>query len=569
MESVPLRNRIRATIGGILRRRLAQDRRRFLERAKQHCQQTQTQTLQRILRWNADSRFSRRHQLTPDLTPETFAACFPISDYETIREAVEQMQGGDHRALLGAGNRLLMFATTSGTTGQSKLIPVTDHFLKGYRTGWQRWGIGVHQDHPQLRHLRMVQLSSDHESFFAADGTPCGNISGLVTAMQKPIVRKLYVVPAEAAKITQSADRYHTALRFALAEPWVGMMVTANPATLIRLLNIAAARAEVLLRDIHDGTLTTATVPPALARRLQKRLQPAPQRARQLQQILDDCGRFDPRRVWPALCCLGVWTGGSAGAFRTALAERFGGLPVRDHGLHASEGRMTIPIEDETSSGLLDVESHYFEFLPTAVGESLTSASLADMRSAPETRQAHELSVGEDYYILLTTCSGLYRYHIRDVVRCTGFYGTTPLLQFLHKGSSMSSITGEKLSESQVIAAVERSGHAPLLKRFTLSPLWGEPPGYVLYAQTPAGAPLDQVAGDVEQALRQLNCEYQDKRESGRLAAIRCQQVSASDWETFRQNRLARSRGSEEQYKHPCLLPDPTFENSFQELISS
>ena len=560
MESVPLRNRIRAVIGGILRRRLMRDRDRFLQAAHDNCQHLQAATLQRILRLNADSRYSQTHGLSPQLTPEEFAKRMPVSDYESIRPAVEQMQTGDHRALLGSGNRLLMFATTSGTTGQSKLIPVTDHFLKCYRTGWQRWGIGAHQDHPELKQLRMVQLSSDHESFFAADGTPCGNISGLVTAMQKPIVRKLYVVPGATAKITQSEDRYHAALRFALAERWVGMMVTANPATLIRLLNIAADRAEVLLRDIHDGTLSAETIPPAVHQQLTKRLRPNAPRAAQLQQILNQHGCFEPTAVWPSLCCLGVWTGGSAGAFRDALSARFGPVPVRDHGLHASEGRMTIPIADETAAGLLDIESHYFEFLPVEQAES----------TSPTILPAHQLTVGSEYFILLTTCSGLYRYNIRDVVRCTGHFGTTPLLEFLHKGSSMSSITGEKLSESQVIEAVRRSGHAERLRRFTLSPVWGEPPGYRLYIDaTGESLSPQQVAADVEQSLRQLNCEYQDKRESGRLAGIRCQQVSASDWEQFRRNRLRKSRGSEEQYKHPCLLPDPKFEDRFQESLSS
>lgn len=560
MESVPLRNRIRAVVGGVLRRRLSKDRERFLRKARDFCRETQAATLRRILSLNADSRFSRTHALSANLTPNLFAERFPVSDYETVRPAVEAMQSGDHRALLGARNRLLMYATTSGTTGKSKLIPVTNHFLNSYRTGWQRWGIGVHQDHQALRQLRMVQLSSNHESWFAADGIPCGNISGLVTAMQKPIVRKLYVVPGAIARISHSEDRYHAALYFALSEPWVGMMVTANPATLVRLMNVAEQRSDALLRDIHDGSLSIDSASIELRQQLSRQLRPNPQRAKRLQHILDDAGRFEPAQVWPSMCCLGVWTGGSAGAFRSSLTARFGDVPVRDHGLHASEGRMTIPLADETSSGLLDIESHFFEFIPVAESES----------SRPVVLKADQLSEGSSYSILLTTCSGLYRYNIRDIVQCTGFYGTTPMLRFLHKGSSMSSITGEKLSESQVIEAVQQSGYQHQLQRFTLSPVWGEPPGYVLYVDMPTQeTELPMIATAVEAALQQQNCEYQDKRESGRLAAIRCERPGASDWERFRQNRLRRSKGSEEQYKHPCLLPDPTFDNRFQELISS
>src|SRR5690606_8640302 len=97
----------------------------------------------------------------------------------------------------------------------------------------------------------------------------------------------------------------------------------------------------------------------------------------------------------------------------------------RDHGLHASEGRMTIPLQDGTPDGLLDIESHFFEFIPESEAAS----------SQPTVLQAHELVPGESYFILLTTASGLYRYDIRDVVQCTGYLHTTPLLRFLHKGA--------------------------------------------------------------------------------------------------------------------------------------
>ena len=56
---------------------------------------------------------------------------------------------------------------------------------------------------------------------------------------------------------------------------------------------------------------------------------------------------------------------------------------------------------------------------------------------------------------MLTTAGGLYRYNISDLVRCVGYHGRAPLIEFLNKGAHYSSLTGEKLSEHQVIAAVE------------------------------------------------------------------------------------------------------------------
>ena len=533
---------------------------RFLDVATASCQSTQANTLQRLLELNSDSQFSRDMGLRPGMSVSEFQQRVPICDYEFFRPYIDRMQAGQHSALLGHRNKLLMYAITSGTTARSKLIPITEQFLKDYRRGWQHWGIAAHQDHPRMRYLRMVQISSNHNRWLAADGIPCGNISGLVTSMQKPIVRKLYVVPAAVAKIEDPVAKQYAVLRFALAEPLSGMFVTANPGTLLQLCKDANEHRERLIRDIHDGTLSTDAISPAVANVLQRSLSKQRGRAKQLESIVDRSGRLIASQCWPELQCLGVWSGGSAGAYLRQLRAEFGQVSVRDHGLHASEGRMTIPFSDETSAGVLEIETHFFEFVPVNEMES----------PAPVCLESHQLEVDHDYYILLTTSSGLYRYNIRDVVRCVGYFGATPLLEFLHKGSHISSITGEKITESQVVQAMQQATHhlGVSVHQFTLTPAWGDPPGYTLFLDTSGSITddqsLNQLALTFDNELGSLNCEYREKRDTGRLAAIKVETLSAATWQVFKESRLTISGGSVEQYKHPCLMPDPGFNGLFR-----
>ena len=107
---------------------------------------------------------------------------------------------------------------------------------------------------------------------------------------------------------------------------------------------------------------------------------------------------------------------------------------MRDVGLIASEGRMTIPMADGTPSGVLDVTSHVFEFIPEEEGDSPNPTVLA----------AHELQEGRTYYVLMMTAFGLYRCNIFDVVRCTGFHNRTPLVEFLSKGCLLRQHHGRK-----------------------------------------------------------------------------------------------------------------------------
>lgn len=548
-----VKDRLRDFTGYFFRARIRRESQRFLL-ATQNCQQTQREVLHRLLALNAASRFSHEHGLTAKLTPREFRTRLPICDFEFFRPYIERLKVGDTQALLGSKNRLLMFMLSSGTTSESKFIPVTTRFLSDYRRGWQIWGVHAYDARPGMNHKNILQVTSDYSRFQSAGGIPCGNISGLAVATQRAVVRFLYTIPFAVSKIENPLAKYYTILRLALADDNVGMITTANPSTVMQLATLADVEKESLIRDITDGTLSERfAIGPEVRRALHRRLsRRRPQRARQLAAIVDKSGMLRLDEAWPRLEQLAVWMGGSCGAYLPALRQQFGNrIPIRDHGLSASEGRMTIPFDDESSDGVLEISTHYFEFVPEAEHGSPN----------PTILEAHELTPDHNYFILLTTSSGLYRYDICDVVRCTGFVGTTPVLRFLHKGAYISNLTGEKISESQVVDAVR---HALDTNRhqvgfFTLTPVWGDPPFYQLLLETgdvPNSDLAERLAYATDAKLQELNCEYEEKRSTGRLGPMRVTRLKFGAWRRFAEQRQARLGGSVEQYKHPCLIPD-------------
>ncbi len=550
----------------LVRRRAQWFHHRFIHAAN-HCAQTQQNRLARILRLNATSVWHREHGIRH--SGHDLLTCFrrqvPIGNYDRFVDYIDLLKAGDTAALLGRRNFLLMFALSSGTTGATKYIPVTNRFLADYRRGWMIWGLNAFDAIGGMSGLSIFQLASDFEKRHTNAGTPCGNISGLAQHLQSRFVQFKYSVRPPVLKISDSAARYYTALRLGLADANVGVVMTANPSTLVHLAQQADAEKESLIRDIHDGTLTGChEVPPAIRARLAPQVaRPAPQRAKDLEVSVTRHGRLWPGDVWPKLRLVGVWVGGSAGAYLPKLRPMYGHVPIRDHGLSASEGRMTIPFEDESASGLLDVTSHFFEFIPEAEIDS----------SDPNVLLAHELEVGQTYYILMTTVSGLYRYDIHDVVRCTGFVGTTPTLEFLHKGAHVSSISGEKITESQVVTAVRRACDRLQLRLsyFTLAPVWGNPPAYHLLVERSdlPNARLSQILAEtVDRELRIANCEYDEKRAGRRLERIACSLLPPGTWAALIARHQSRSGGSLEQYKHPCLQPDLGYRDSLIALVT-
>src|SRR5205807_1189093 len=135
-------------------------------------------------------------------------------------------------------------------------------------------------------------------------------------------------------------------------------------------------------------------VPDEIRAALRPRLRARPERARELEAIVRRTGTLYPKDYWPPEgTLLGNWTGGSMGAYLRHFPMYFGTTPVRDVGLIASEGRMTIPLADGSPSGVLDVTSHYFEFIPEAEAD----------RPNPVVLSAHEVEAGGKYFLLPTT----------------------------------------------------------------------------------------------------------------------------------------------------------------------
>jgi hypothetical protein len=433
------------------------------------------------------------------------------------------------------------------------------------------WGARAYRDHRGRRlFLRaIVQMVGDPEEFRTEAGTPCGNLSGFTAQVQKRFIKWLYAVPAVTGKIKDARSRYYVALRLAVPRT-CSMFLSANPSTLVMLGRVLDQEKESLLRDIHDGTLSRdLDLPPGVREYVSARLKAKPERARELSAVAAREGRLYPRDVWsPQSMLIGTWTGGSMGPYLRQLPRYYGEPPVRDLGLLASEGRMTIPFANDTPAGVLDIASHYFEFVPEAEADS----------PSPTVLGAHELREGQSYFIVPTTASGLYRYQISDLVRVRGFLGRTPLVEFLGKGHRFANLTGEKLSEHQVTQALElsaeRTGYH--VGGYSLAPVWDDArPYYGLFVEEPDAAneaALRNFVSDYDRALGEQNIEYAAKRESARLGPVRAFVLPAGTWANWDRDRLAKTGGSPEQYKHPCLIGDVAFKETLpvlREVVSS
>ena len=499
---------------------------------------------------NAGTEFGQKHGFDRIRSVADYRAAVPPQTYDSLAPWIDRATAGESNVL--TADAPLMFATTSGTTGAAKYIPVTPSYLHEYSHGIHVHTYRLFCDFPDALEGRLLVSSSNDEEGRTAGGVPFGAISGYLTRTQPGLLRRYFAPPYEVCRIKDIESKYYLTLRHALAAD-IRATITPNPSSLLLLAQAMQRHADELIEDIHRGTVNPAYLPADAAPGLTDGLAPEPRRAAELAACARATGRLLPAEAWPNLRVISCWKGGTMPLYLRKLPEYFGDVPVRDMGYMATEGRGSTPLVNSGAAGVLNVTTHFFEFVPAEQRD----------RVDPDFLTGEELEPDQEYFVYLTTSAGLYRYDINDIIRVVDFYRRTPVIQFVRKGQGISSITGEKLTEAQVTAAlvdvVDRGGFD--LDHVTASVEWGDPPSYAFYCESVDRWPEERCSRFLrvlDGALSARNIEYEAKRSSRRLGMPVFKQVAAGSFTALRQQRVAAG-APEAQVKIPHLSTDMRF----------
>ena len=501
----------------------------------------QRELLARILRENRATTFGLEHGFERIAGYEDFARAVPVSEFEALRPYVDaEIERGEAALTAEAPVR---YVRTSGTTGVPKDIPLTASHLESLRRIHQEASAAQYRACPEAFEGSILAMVSPAFEGELGNGKPYGSASGIVAGNTPAAVRAKFVVPGEVLAIEESRVKYLLALRLALARRDLTYLGAANPTTVLALVQLYREHRVQLEQDLrHGGFFLADRVPAATLHRLAGRLSADPDRADELARL--HAAKPAPRvaDLWPSLRLVVTWTCASAGVAADAVRKELGKRArLMELGYISSEFRGTITLGRQRGSGLPTFDTHFYEFAERSRWEA-GSRELVTLDRVERNR---------DYCLVVTTPSGLYRYFINDVVRVTGFLGSTPLLRFVQKGKGVTNITGEKLYEAQVLDAV-RAAMAAMGRdaRFVMALADEESRGYRLYVEPDAGprAPAPALAQAVDARLAQLNVEYQAKRESERLAPLQAFWVAPATGEAFKQHCVARGQ-REGQFK--------------------
>ena len=502
---------------------------RPFQRALADPAKAQAALLKRILRDNADSAFGRRCGFSRIAGMAEYRKAVPAATYADLEPLIREQAETGAPALTVAPP--IFYARTSGTVGAAKLAPITKAGMRALIDAQRLFACAQYR-HTETFAGRILAISGSAVEDRTARGIPIGAATGAIHAAMPRPVRRRYVLPPALFAVADYDLRNYLLALMALAAPDLSCMATANPSTLLRLHGLIETKWDALLDDLQSGRVAGLDRLEN-GRAIMDRLEADPGRARALRRM-GAGGAPRWAELWPGLRTIATWTGGSCGYALGALKAHLpDGIRVAEMGYQASECRGTVNIDPRRNACVPALSGTVFEF----VERGARDAGGGDFLSLDE------LAEGREYYVYVTTLDGLYRYDMNDILRVDGRYGATPTLAFVQKGRGVTSITGEKLSEAQALAAVQATAAARGLGApFFLLLADEQAAGYRLLIELDAAAQASGLADAVDRALMERNIEYASKRRSGRLHALDAVALRPGAAAAYRRHRVARGQ---------------------------
>jgi hypothetical protein len=518
----------------------------------QDVRKAQQNVLSGIMRYAEPTAYGKAHGFSTIQSSSEFATRVPVNTYESLRPWVSRHEQGEPDVLFPG--KPMFYATTSGTTDAPKRIPISQKYHDECYNGLSHlWLHSMFVENPGFMDGYDISMVGKAIEGHTADGTSYGSFSGHMNAYASDFVRRFRVIPFEVHDIDDYPARYYALLRTGLAYP-IRWIVAANPSNLLEMHRAVMANLNDIIRDIHDGGLKPGlNINRDLRQKITGRLKPNRQRARELEKLVAQHGEsLRPSHYWPTLQLINTWKSGNAAVY---LRQTEGYYPphtvIREFGYLATEARAGIVLHNADDISILAAHLLYFEFVERNEIDS----------EHPTFLGAHELETGREYAVFITTPSGLYRYNMNDILKVEDFFGTFPMVRFVQKGSGVTSLTGEKVYESQYLQAVEDALRKTGISagfHMAFADLQHSVYRCFLEFQTGNHAMASQtetLAKEIDDALQRINPEYHAKRKSNRLGCMLLHPLPREAFDRYKTRKLKQGN-REAQFKLTHLQQD-------------
>jgi len=409
-------------------------------------QRISERTLKGILRRSRNTELGRKYGFSDIKTPLEYQKAVPLSTYEDYKPYIRRMIDNGEQGLI-TGEKVLFFATTTGTISEKKLMP---QVLRSYMPYFKALIMTADDMYEAMRRRGLNRrygksfITTEMGEENVGGSMKSGMISRFSANGIKPFIPALVNQPGAIIGSSEIRDNRYVRAMYALKDRYLTCLGSVYMTGLTDIVAFIIEKQDMLIHDIETGTVDPSVdISDRVRSIIERDISPDPERAAELREIFADLeGGNLLSRIWKDLSVVAAIGVEDFKPFSDTMRSMCDdGVSFCNLQYASSECFFGNVMGLEDESVLLFPDAGFFEFIPV---EEESDRPLF----------MHELEEGKLYEIILTSKAGLYRYQIRDVVRVTGFEGQIPYLEFAYRADKITNMCSVHLTGAQLAAAV-------------------------------------------------------------------------------------------------------------------
>ena len=535
-----------------------------LDMASIRAVEAQNELLETLLNDNSDTEYGKKYDFANIHNADEYRKKLPLTTYDDYEEYIDRMVDNDEKGLI-TNYPVVYYASTSGTSGEPKKIPITDKGMSVFRAFTGQFMHSIidefykntkYEDTP----YGFLMISSNISKTPLKNGVKFGAISAAAIKEESmKLLPYINTTPTCVLNCTERADYKYLHTRFGIANKNVTFLTSPYIPGVLDNMTYIKDNWRTLVFDIRTGILDgCAALPAELRKELETLISPDPERADELEREFEK--GFDKtimKRIWPNLSAIcGIWAGNFS-SYANKLREFSGrSVPYYTMSYTASEGSFGVARHPFDTAYCMIPQSCFYEFIPMD-GDGKTDGK------EPKTVLMEDLCEGKEYELVITNQSGFYRYRMGDVIKVTGFYNETPMIEFRYRKKNIVSVAGEKFTEAHLLSAVrefERRSDISIIDFCMYPDIENAPGRYVILLEPNEVVPeteKEKCAEIIAEELARASSSYAHYVDAGTMGKPKLIFLQSQTFRLYRELKMYREGISENQLKPVRVLNTP------------
>ncbi|KAF5948372.1 hypothetical protein HYC85_014329 [Camellia sinensis] len=478
---------------------------RWFEDVAENAGFVQTHTLRRILELNYGVEYLKKwlgciknvQDMDANALESLYTSLVPIASHADLEPYIHRIADGDTSPLL-TQQPITTLSLSSGTTeGRQKYVPFTRHSAMTTLQIFRLAAAYRSRVYPIREGGRILEFIYSSKQFKTKGGLTAGTATTHYYASEEFKIKQ-----EQTRSFTCSPSRSHFKWRLQtihLLSPLSRPILLYS--SRIHHLNFCIQHSPSLqivwkdiCNDIREGTLSSKITIPKVRKAVLDIVSPDPCLASRIEAVCEELEGGDwfglIPKLWPnAKYVYSIMTG-SMQPYLKKLRHYAGDLALVSADYGSTESWIGVNLDPssppENVTFAVIPSFSYFEFIPL-YRQNEDVSSVADDFIEGEIVPLSGVKVGQQYEIVLTTFTGLYRYRLGDVVEVAGFYRGTPKLNFICRRKLILTVNIDKNTEKDLQQVVERGcqilskARADLVDFTSHANVANQPGHYVIY----------------------------------------------------------------------------------------